>query len=158
VKLAFYRGKSFISQLIKWQTFGEYSHVGVVLRDDSIVEAWHVGGVLRNPSISSAHTPGTVVDLYDIPDLQPDVEGRIEYLLLQQVGCGYDFRGVLRFLTRAGLQDAHPNKWFCSELASYAFRACGFPLLRKDIPPFKVSPFGLSSSPLIEFRESRITK
>ena len=62
-----------------------------------------------------------------------------------QIGKGYDWYGILRFLPRWRKDN---DRWFCSELAFEALRRAGITLLR-DIPATKVTPGGLASSPYL---------
>lgn len=159
IRLAFYRGKSLISKLIRWQTFGEYSHVGLLLADESIIEAWHVGGVLHNPALNTVHTTGTEVDIYRVRGISPEqAQLAIDYMK-SRVGNEYDFRSVFRFVTRWELlQDKNPDKDFCSEACSNAFKHAQYPLLRADYPSIRVSPTGLSTSPFLELEKTVITQ
>jgi len=143
--LLLYKGKSLISKLIKWQTFGQYSHAAWWLRDGTVIEAWHKGGVSHNDSPATLHTPGTEIDVFSIPGVD---EQAVEAFLKEQVGKGYDFAPVVRgFLFRV-MRD-NPLKWFCSELSFDAVAAGGVKLLSR-VPAWKIHPTLLSYSPLLE--------
>lgn len=148
IRLAFYRGTSLVSKLIRWQTRGRYSHVGVILQDGGIIEAWQNGGVRYNATIGMVHDPATPVDLYSIPTLTRAQNADILQWLKQQCGLGYDFRGVFRFLTRTGAP-IDRKRWFCSELVAAAFGRHGITLINTN--PAKVSPEVLSWSPFLKF-------
>lgn len=142
-----YRGISWVSRLIRWQTRSCYSHSAVMLRDGSVVEAWHRGGVLRS-DYDTNHTPGTVVDVFTIE--APLAANQMESFLLDQLHLKYDWRGVLRFLTRRG---PHPNRrWFCSELVAAAARAGGVHLLH--LAPEMVSPRDIGASAMLKYSHS----
>lgn len=53
-----------------------------------------------------------------------------------EIGKPYDWRGVVGFLPRADIHDAHA--WFCSELVAHAFEAACVPLFR--CRPHRVTP------------------
>ena len=110
-----YRGKSLISKLIRWQTRSQYSHVSVEI-DGQNYEAWHIGGVVRR-SWNEGHTSGTQVDVLRPVNTVNVV--RMRHFLEQQIGKGYDYKGVLRFLSRR--DERLDNRWFCSELVAQAF-------------------------------------
>lgn len=125
LKILAYRGKSLISRAIRFQTRSNYSHIAVSLPDGSVIEAWHVGGVRHVKNASVGHTPGTQVDVFDIA-ADYDQAAVIAYLK-SQVGKKYDFRSILRFISRR--DDAHNDKFFCSELSESALLAGGLRLL-----------------------------
>lgn len=150
--IALYKGKSFISRLIRWFTWSEYSHAAWVCRDGSVFEAWS-GGVRHAASLAEAHDAGTPVDLF-VLDLTDDQRRDAEAFLLAQVGMKYDWLGLCGFLTRRAM-DEH-DAWFCSELVTAGLNAAGvYPLLR--VPACKVPPCLLALSPLLRLRESLVT-
>lgn len=62
-----------------------------------------------------------------------------------QLGAGYDWFGILRFLPRWRKSN---DRWFCSELVFEALRRSGITLLR-GIPATKVTPGALACSPFL---------
>lgn len=144
--IAAYRGTSTISRAIQWQTRSPYSHVGWLCGDGSIVEAWHKGGVRRNADLGTAHTPGTVVDLFSVRDLGTWEEMQVVMFLESTLGAKYDFGSVLRFLTRRHESPRDRAKWFCSELVYAALASIGRPPLSRT-EPWEVSPGLLVRSP-----------
>jgi hypothetical protein len=142
-----YKGKSWISKLIRWHTRGDYSHVAWWLRDGTVIEAWHKGGVTHNDNPGTLHTPGTEIDVFDFsPEGRASLsETAAEDFLHKQVGKKYDLRPVISgFVLR--LNRNNPDKWFCSELVHAAARAGGLSLLKR-VPDHKVSPTLLNYSP-----------
>ena len=95
------------------------------------------------------HTPGTVVDVFDVPGIDSDLAWDFA---LEQVGKPYDYRGILKFVSRTPY--ATNGKWFCSELAAAACAAGGVELLR--IPAHESSPRDVAASPMIEHVERRV--
>ena len=147
ITIAQYRGKSFVSWLIKKQTRSVWSHTAAVLRDGSVIESWHVNGVSHVETLSTNHSPGTTVDLFRIAatNEQADI---FEAALFKMVGLKYDFSSVFRFLshTPAMLND----KFFCTEAVDEALRPAGIYLQSNRICPAEMSPqiAGISSSML----------
>lgn len=138
-----YKGKSTVSRIIQWQTFGPYSHAAWWCQDSTVIESWHKGGVTHNAGPGTLHTPGTEIDVFGVPDVD---EWIVEHSLQSQVGKGYDFAPVLRgFPLR--LNRDNPDRWFCSELVFWGVEQGGVRLLL-DVPAFKVHPTLLSYSPL----------
>jgi uncharacterized protein YycO len=155
VELALYRGKSLVSSIIKWISWGIYSHAAVRLPEENgrIYEAWEGVGVRKGKSISEGHTPNTRVDLFSM-SVTTIQYIRIVSALESQVGKKYDFKGVFRFSPLLRLFVSHTpshaeqDKWFCSELAEWSFEEAGKPLL--NVPPWRASPSDLAGSPLID--------
>ncbi len=146
--IAAYRGTSWVSKAIRWQTRGVYSHVAVVLPGGAIVEAWHKPARVRIiNSLAQGHTPGTCIDLFEV-QTTPRQEEIIIHFLRSQVGKRYDFMGVARFITRRNKDNS--EKWFCSELAFAAFRVAGIYLLKR-IKAHQVHPVTLVTSPKLQF-------
>lgn len=144
--IAAYRGKSWVSKMIRWQTRSEYSHIAWVEPDMTTFEAWVSGGVAKNATPWSVHTPGTWIDFYNIETLTAVQYLAIREFLERTVGSQYDRRGVLRFLTRKPA--VLDEKWFCSELVFAACLAAGVELLART-EPWEVSPGMLIRSPLL---------
>lgn len=161
MRILLFRGKGSVSSLIRWQTRSQYSHVAIQLASGQVIEAWegniwrllgsyltkHVqhDGVRWHESLAelrAAHKPGTPIEAYDV--VLP-AERDAEQFLRRQVGKQYDLRSVARFLSR---RDAPVNdRWFCSELACYAARLGGRPLLRMNCA--HASPRDVAVSPLL---------
>lgn len=147
-------GTGMIGTAIRWQTRGPYSHAGWMARDGSSFEAWHMGGVMHLETPFSLHEPGTRVDIYDLPGLRGTQRDRIEDFLRAQVGCGYDWFGVLRFLS--GINRNNSDRWFCSELIADACRSAGRPLLRAA--SWKLSPSHLAWSTEARILHSQVDR
>lgn len=142
MKLLLFKGRGFISRLIRWQTRSKYSHAALLLSDGrTIIEAWQGAGV-RVKEI----TDWTDVDLFEIEGLTPLVETRAYSFACDQVGKKYDYWGVIRFVSRRHMPAN--EKWFCSELAFAALEIAGLRLLER-IDASEVSPHLLSLSPLL---------
>jgi len=152
--IALYEGTSVKSRMIEWWSWSQFSHASWVKRNGRVVEAWR-GGVSEWPTIHHNHTPGTRVIFLDL-DLTPEQVERIESFLTSQLGKGYDFLGVNRFLTRSQTPD-DPERWFCSELIFAAFLHAGIELLAR-VEARKVMPVMLFYSPLLREKGGIVTK
>ena len=144
--IALYKGTSFISRIIRWRTWSDYSHAAWVCRDGTVIEAW-VGGVRRVPGLLSQHKEDTTIELYEVAGLTEDQRDRIEAFLAAQIGKPYDYTAILGFALRKDTQN--PAKWFCSELVFAGCQSAAINLLAR-IPPWKVSPDLLVLSPLLK--------
>jgi uncharacterized protein YycO len=147
IQIAFFRGKSWISRFIRWFTRGDYSHVGILFNDGTIIEAWHHGGVLHSAKVGTRHEPGTVIDIYDFHATADQVRTMYQFLL-NQLGLDYDFKGIAGFLLHSRSCPQDRQAWFCSELALAMAQSAGINLLNEK--PFKVDPTRLSWSPLLK--------
>jgi len=147
MRLAFYKGKSLVSRLIRWKTRGKYSHVAIMFDDGRILEAWHAPSSVRwIKSLCDGHTAETPVDIFTItPDL--DEVAAIEFAQ-RQVGKEYGFLKILKFLTNTS--GDNPDTRICSEIALAVARAGGVDLLAR-VGAYKVSPSMLSWSPHLAY-------
>lgn len=145
-----FRGTGLLSWLIRWQTRGTYSHAALLMTDGRIVESWPGIGV-RVRHVSNWRG----IDAFSVPRLSAAEWDRAIAFALNEVGCGYDWCGVIRFISRRHLP-YHPNDWFCSELVFEALKHGGLELLKR-IPADEVSPQMLSLSPLLKAAGHRST-
>lgn len=140
-----YSGRSPIARAIRWQTRGRYSHAAVVGVDDAgrmaLWEAKEFFGV-RCRDVAAADWSDA--DWYEVV---PAYDGcRAVGFLNAQVGKGYDYTMVARFVTRRQASRRTCNRWFCSELVYAAFLVGGRPIFERT-EPWEVSPDLLSRSP-----------
>ncbi len=172
--IAYFKGKSWVSRLIKWRTWGEYSHVAwivdrdvtvkvqtgieVIIPAGTIYESWHKKskGARRNGVrkgvAGDLHKPGTVVDLYaiEIDDAHyAELLGRLEWWAANP-DAKYDFRGVISgFMLRK--KSAHSEcKQFCSEVLMRCLISNRIRFLI-NIRPEQTSPMDMAHSPIQRF-------
>jgi len=154
MRIGLYKGRSLISRLIRWQTRSTYSHASLILPDNTVIEAW-TGGV-RWQRIHDGHTKGTVVDVFEpIGVFTAGIFNSlaVEQFARSQIGKGYDYLSVARFVTRT--RGDRQARWFCSELVFQAYLAGGLRLLER-IEPWAVSPALLRLSPWIRHIDTLI--
>lgn len=167
MRIALYQGKSFISRCIRWQTRSQYSHAAFLLDDGSVVEAWqpcvrHVLPGIEAPydhlaALSSQHTPGTKVDIFEfICPLTAIENGKLEFCALRDVGTPYDYRSIVRFLTREK-KDGSRRRLFCSEQVFARCAQIGRHLLDRT-EAWRVPPDWIARSPLLTFSETIVTR
>lgn len=155
-RIALFKGTDPIGRLIRLQTRSQYSHAAILRSDDSVVEATGkplpFGDVAHVESISSQHPKGIAVDIFAV-DAPFEVE-KADRWLENTLGMGYDFRSVLRFVTRV---PADVNeRYFCSEHV-FAYWLAGNVKLLERIEPHHVAPWMLALSPHARFLETRTT-
>ena len=137
-----FRGRGFISASIRWQTRSPYSHAALLYPDGkTIIEAWQFRGVQKREVIDWEG-----IEVFEAPNLDAWRWEQIFHFAESKIGKRYDYRGVLRFLSRipASTDDA----WFCSELVFAAFQSAGWNLLHETTAG-AVSPAMLALSPLL---------
>lgn len=147
MRIFLFKGTSFISRLIRFQTRSEYSHAAVELDNKSVVEAWKKGVTISN-RYWEHHKPYTEISVFDVEAEYN--KNAVESFLKHQVGHAYDYLSVLRFVTRRKVRA--DDKWFCSELVAAAFHAGGLELLKG--PPSLLSPRDIYLSPFLKFSET----
>ena len=150
--IAAYKGTSFRSRLTRFVSWSDYSHISWVDVDGWEIEAWS-SGVRKLDVAHSDHTPGTVVEIYDLDLTQVEL-CVIRSFLHDQIGKDYDHMGNVHFLTRRPEYKSGQDKWFCSELIFAAFLRICRPLLAR-IKAYKVYPGMIVYSPLLHYVETR---
>lgn len=140
VKIALFKGKGLISSLIRWQTDGSYSHAAIVTDDYQVIESWQGAGV-RIKTLDSWDN----IDLFEV-DVTEEQKQRIFTFLYNQIGKKYDYRAIIRFVSRKNFLTN--DRWFCSELVFQAFWEAGIQLFVRTWP-WEVPPDWLHRSPLV---------
>jgi uncharacterized protein YycO len=137
--IALFRGRGVVSTLIRWQTRSVYSHAALVLPDGRIVEAWQGDGVRVKRLDDWSH-----VDRFEVADMTDEQWIAALDFALRQVGQGYDYWAIMRFVSRRHMPDN--DRWFCSELVFAALEAAGVRLFER-IEAWAVSPGLLAIAP-----------
>jgi uncharacterized protein YycO len=138
-----FKGRGIVSAMIRLQTRSEYSHAALLYPDGStLVESWQGSGVRRKTI-----TDFRDVDAFIVPGMT-EVQWKDAFkFAAAQVGLGYDYRSVARFVTRVSAKEN--GRWFCSELVFAALQYSGVELLHR-ITAAEVAPGHLALSPLIQ--------
>jgi len=154
IKIAQYKGKSFFSRIIRFMTWGEYSHTAIMFSEVEIIEAWQGSNAVRViKSLAEGHKSGTPVDIYRV-EMTDAQEHLFRQFITRQVGKKYDFKGIFGFLVR---KNAHKKeRWFCSELFAAGCEASGVELLN-NVLPHQVSPSMVTRSTKTTLIEMRLT-
>jgi len=150
MKILLCRGKGgLIAKAIQWQTRSPYSHASILDQAGYVYEAAARGVVkvdTKGWTWEDAVKHWGEIEVLDVPVSQGQ-HADILAFLEAQLGKGYDYTMVLRFITRKQESRASTGKWFCSELVFAAFHHAGLDLLRRT-EPWEVSPGLLSRTPL----------
>jgi uncharacterized protein YycO len=156
MRIALYQGTGWISKAIMWISRGGYSHVAMLLNDDTLIEAW-AGGVRHRKNLKDKMDTDTLVDVFEVPTT-PEQDIIIQSFLEKQIGKGYDYLAIVGFI----LHTTHEGriqygKWICSELVFAAFQKVKINLLDR-VECWKVSPTILSYSTLLKNGQRHIIK
>lgn len=140
IRILQYQGISPVSKTIKRFTNGKYSHTAPMFDDGSLVEADWREGVVTSRNFRQRHTPGTVVDVFEVTiDYDEEVVTR---WLFEQVGKGYDWGGIYGIAIRRNKQNE--DKLFCSEKTHAGFKKGGAVLV--NLPSWQVTPRDIGAS------------
>lgn len=139
--IALFKGRGFVSNMIRWQTQAKYSHVGYMLTSNTVLEAWPGKGV-QIKSLSDTSD----IDFYQI-DATPAQEADVIAFYMQNMGREYNYWGVFNFITRMKIKK--DDTWFCSEILFEALKRSNIHLLN-NIESSMVSPLHISISPLLK--------
>lgn len=132
VRLLFSRRHHPGSHLIRIATWSGWSHVDLI-DGDQLIGAVAPAGVVVTPLADRLALASTAA-VMDIPC--PDPRTVLE-AARTQIGKPYDWIGVLGIAAHRDWQE--PDRWFCSELAAWAFQVTGHPLFRASAL-FRVTP------------------
>lgn len=141
--IVFFRGRGPVAAIIRWQTRGAYAHCGWLANDGRFFEAHGHGGVQVHDSPWVLNTG--LADVFAVRDMTPAQHEAVTTFCQAHVGCGYDWFGVIRFLS--GICRDDETRWFCSELVAAACAEAGHRL--QATSTWRLSPVTLSWSPLL---------
>lgn len=137
-----FRGRGILSSLIRWQTRSAYSHAALHLGSGRIIESWQGAGV----RVASLNDWSNVTQ-FRVRGMTGEQWQRALTFAHYEIGAGYDYLGVIRFVSRRRLP--LNERWFCSELVFASLKFGGVRLLERT-EAAEVSPGMLALSPLLE--------
>lgn len=138
-----HRGQSIIGKLIQWQTRGQYSHASVAIANGYRFESKEFKGVLFN-----REHPTEEIHFYRINLSLEEQEKCLEFIKRVN-GLEYDYKMVMRFMSRRGVSYKSKDKYFCSELIFDMLASAGV-FLFNNTQGWEVSPQLLSRSTKLE--------
>ena len=140
LKYVFFKGKSLLSNLIKFWTRSEYSHVAFLLGDDTLIECWgdsifDVKWQIVSPPFKN-HQSGTQIEIWSLNVSKQEYEFVKDFMFrLGLSSFSYDYIGILSFVLKIEKHNRHG--FFCSE-------GCIYPITKyrdwKTIKPHHISP------------------
>lgn len=140
-RVLLFRGRGIASALIRWQTRCKYSHAALWDgHSKTAIESW-VGKGVREITITDWEgiTPFLIESMSEA-----EWRKALGYAR-KQIGKKYDWRGVLRFITRSSRNVS--DRLFCSELVFEAIHRGDVRLLKTDA--YRVAPGHLEWSPFM---------
>ena len=143
-RVLLFKGGGVVSKLIEWQTRSEYSHAAILYPDgEHIIESMQGVGVRTRRVVVGDLT---AADVFAVPALTVGQWRGVLDFCERELGSGYDYRSIARFLTRTN--GGSSESWFCSEIVFAAIESAGLRLLERT-KSWKVSPGHLSLSPYL---------
>lgn len=136
ITLQFSTQDKIFARLIDWWTWGDYSHVDMILTDGRWLGARYDGVKAREPYAVSKCLQVTV-----------EAPSEVMNVALSQIGKPYDFMAILGFIVHRDWQE--DDSWICSELIAWAFQQGGMSLLNTD-KINRISPRDLTLSPFLK--------
>lgn len=141
LRVALFTGGDPIAKIVRWQTRSPFSHAALLLPCGTRVIESYPGPGVRIRHLS--REDWAKIDLFDVEGLTPDLSRQALAFAERERGKPYDWRSVLRFVTRT---PARVNgRWFCSELVYAALAHVNIHLLAR-IEAHNVSPGMLALS------------
>lgn len=119
IKVLFCSNYNIGSLLIRLFTFSKWSHVGIVLDDNTVIDATGGKGV-------SVHSMHEFISKYrSIEEVSISIPDPIaaKAFLVDQIGKPYDFTALFGLVLQRDWQE--PDSWFCSELLEASLVAGG---------------------------------
>lgn len=129
MKVIFATRKKYIpALLLRIITLSKFSHMAVLLDDNTVIEATAFKGVVRRPYQNFTKHYDHII-IQEVP--LPDEEAAIKFLIAQ-VGKPYDWTAILGIVFRNG-KWTDPDSWFCSELVEAAIKTGGLDRFKEDV-------------------------
>lgn len=116
LRLVFTKDDTLTSRLVRLFTWGYWSHVSMIDPDDDskVLSSSMNNGVKQTPlkPLLERSTDHVILTVPTLP------AGLIKSMITPHIGKGYDFPGVLHFITPWHKED--PERFFCSEIIGMA--------------------------------------
>lgn len=113
IHIEFSTGGGMISRLIRWFTWGRWSHVAIRMPEGDVIEAKEFRGVIRR---EVTYEQKEIVSV----TVTPEQYAVFETALRSQLGKSYDWRAILGFVFRRDWE--RTDYWICSELVAWALK------------------------------------
>ena len=119
--MIFTNSKKPAAPLIRFVTWSDFSHVAVMIDEDTIVHADFKGVRIEPVKDLQARSKNWMIVEYECDNPQEMIDA-----CLSQVGKPYDFSGLVGIILRdVNIQD--DSRWWCSELPMYGSAVAKWP-------------------------------
>lgn len=143
-RVLLFTGGDPIAALVKWQSRSKYSHAALLpAHTNTIVESYPFAGVRKRTLIARDWER---IHAFKVRGMTVRQWQAAVSWAESQLGCEYDWRNVLRFVSR--LPGVKNHRWFCSELVFKAIEKTHLRLLQ--MPAEYVDPGHLATSPHLQ--------
>lgn len=148
-RVLLFTGGDPIAAIVRWQSRSRYSHAALLIPGtNTVIESYPFHGV-RKRELTARDWER--IHAFEVPGMTGQQWRECIQFAEAQLGMGYDWRNVLRFVTRIPARENH--RWFCSELV---FRAIEHAYLRiLMMSAGYVNPGHLAASPYLR-RDERL--
>jgi len=128
IRLIFSKSHLPFSPLVQLVTWSKWSHVGIVIDDETVIESTFTHGGVKKVSLDTFKDRASAWIIVELPCV--DRQAIIDAALSQE-GKPYDWTGLagILFHNRNWQED---DSWFCSELVAWAFTQGGSPLFIQE--------------------------
>lgn len=142
-RVLLFTGGDPISALVRWQSRSMYAHAALLIPGTNrVIESYPFAGV-RTRELTAADWER--IHAFTVTDMTPlQWLGAVQFASAQ-IGRGYDWRNVFRFVDR--LPARENDRWFCSELVFRSIEKTFRRLLQMQSE--YVSPGNLAASTLL---------
>jgi len=147
--LLLFKGKGLMSKIIQWGTGSEFSHIGICVNAEMYL-------LIEAQNCVRAADIRTMKDytIFRVKEGNPYDLDKVISFLVSKLNSKYDFKGVLFLgIMKLFRLKRLANKWqkdrdyFCSELATAAFKAGGLNIV--PIEAGVASPADISNSEIV---------
>lgn len=147
-RVLLFTGGDPIATLVKWFTRSHYSHAAILIPGTNrVIESYPFKGV-RERELTAKDWER--IHVYEVPGMTGKMWDAACAFGQSQMGKPYDFRSVLKFVTRTPAKEN--GKWFCSELVFQMLAVSYLRILQKRAE--YVDPGDLPASPFLRRDEA----
>lgn len=130
--------------LIRFCTFGKFSHCDVFLDDETLMGAHMIGGVKKQAFKERLHQCSRVA-IYRI-EATPAEEAKVLAAAYSTEGARYDWLAIVGWFFRQNWDSR--ARWFCSEWLIWIFRAADIYIVAALAKVKRIVPQDIEISPL----------
>lgn len=147
-RVLLFTGGDPIAALVKWQSRSHYSHAALLIPGtNTVIESYPFVGVRKRQLTAKDWER---IHVYEVPGMTGRMWSGAIAWAESQLGRGYDWRNVFRFITRIPGRENH--RWFCSELVFMALQKAYLRVL--NMTAEYVNPGHLGASPYLRRDEA----